>query len=162
MKNKVLSFGNNKSERLCWVRIEVPTCNLYIICVYVPHRARVKPCQADTLKELDAAIKKAPKGDCIIVLGDFNEELPPKIAKHTGAHTLNQQGSKNAEAILNVMRNHELYAANTKFRKRKSPATYTQVESKAEHNCPQGSSSLYVGRKVRTKWKGKYYEGEVV
>ena len=87
MKNKVISFRNNKSERLCWVRLEGITCNLYIIYVCVPHSARVKPCQADTLKEMDAAIKNVPKGDYIIVLGDFNEELPSRILKHTAQQT---------------------------------------------------------------------------
>ena len=45
MEKKVLSYGNNNCERLCWVRLQGPTCNVYVICVNMPHRARVEPCR---------------------------------------------------------------------------------------------------------------------
>ena len=87
MAKKVMSYGNNNIERLCWVRLAGPSCNLYIICIYMSHCARTKPCQEETLDQLDQALKKVPKGDCVVVLGDFNEELPRNVQGHTGSHT---------------------------------------------------------------------------
>ena len=79
MEKKVISYGNNGCERLSWVRLEGPSCNIYVICVYMSHRARVKPDQKDVLKQLRAAIKKVSKGDCVVILGDLNEQLPRNI-----------------------------------------------------------------------------------
>ena len=85
-QGKVLGAGNNGSERACWVRLEGPTCNLFVVAVYVPHSARTEPSMSDTLKELDETCKQAKKNDCIVVLGDFNAQLPGGVQGHTGAH----------------------------------------------------------------------------
>ena len=103
MAKKVLSHGNNNSERLCWVRLRGPSCNMYIICVYMPHRGRTKPCQQDTYKELRQSIKKVPKGDCVIIMGDLNEQLPATIKNCTGRYTTSADGSANAETAIRFM-----------------------------------------------------------
>ena len=72
LQDKVLSFGNEGSERICYVRIKGPSCNLFIVAVYIPHDKRVKPSQEDTMAELDAICALAKPSDCLIVLGDFN------------------------------------------------------------------------------------------
>ena len=75
-QKKFMGAGNNGSERICWVRLKGPACNLFIVAVYMPHSKRVQPAQADTLNELDIICKQAKQGDCIVVLGDFNVQLP--------------------------------------------------------------------------------------
>ena len=71
-----------------------------------------------------------PKGDCVVLMGDFNEELPKNVVNHTGTHTCSMNGSKNSDKLVGLMRTHDLFAVNTKFRKRrKSPVTYLQVSN---------------------------------
>ena len=45
-RQKLPSFGS-EGERVCWVRLEGPTCNIFIVAAHVPHRDRVKPSQDD-------------------------------------------------------------------------------------------------------------------
>ena len=163
MEKKVISYGNNGCERLCWVRLRGPSYNVYVICVYMPHRARVKPCQNDVLRQLHAALRKVPKGDCVIVMGDFNEELPKNVANHTGTHTCSLDGSRNSGKMVGLMRTHDLFAVNTKFRKRrKSPATYLQVQNDQNSTRNGQSTMSFVGRNVKTRWRGKEIYGKVV
>ena len=125
-----MAKGNNNSERICWVRLKGPVCNLFVVSVYMPHSCRVKPAQADTLHELDVICKQAKKNDCVIVLGDFNVQLPGNVPKCTGGYVCAQGESKSATKVLNFMRRHDLHAINTKFRKkRQSHATYLHVLS---------------------------------
>ena len=63
---KVITCGNNGSERLCWVRLRGPSCNIYIICVYVPYRARVQPCQDDTLSGVHVRVCECDHGVALI------------------------------------------------------------------------------------------------
>ena len=45
-KKKLLTFGTH-GERICWVLIKDPVCNLFIIVIYLSHRDRVQPSQGD-------------------------------------------------------------------------------------------------------------------
>ena len=74
-QSKYMCHGS-PCERIVWVRLKGPVTNLFIIVTYVPHRARVKPSQNDTLSSLIELLKQVPKNDCIVVLGDLNEQLP--------------------------------------------------------------------------------------
>ena len=100
-----------------------------------------------------------PKGDCIIVFGDFNEELPRGVKGRTGGHTLSELGSANADKIVGIMRANDLCAVNTLFNKpRKSATTYLHVK---KLDTVQ-ETIQYCGRKVRTKWNGRIVEGTVL
>ena len=57
MKQKLMSF-DSEGERVCWVRLKGPTCNLFVIAVYMPHRGRIQPSQADTLTDLERVSAK--------------------------------------------------------------------------------------------------------
>ena len=52
------------------------------------HRGRVSPNQDDTIADLHEALKQAPSTDCIILLGDLNEQLGPNIKNRTGRWTV--------------------------------------------------------------------------
>ena len=73
IRRKVKSFGS-EGERVCWVRIAGPTCCLFVVAVYLPHRARTCPCQDDTLQDLEKVLSSVSSNDYICVLGDFNEQ----------------------------------------------------------------------------------------
>ena len=100
-----------------WVRFKGPTCNLFVIAVYVymPHRGRIQPSQADTLADLEKVLRKVPKGDCICILGDMNEQLEANIQGRTGKWTAGSK-SPNADKIMDLMHLHELTATNTLFK----------------------------------------------
>ena len=154
---KVMAAGSN-SERICWVRLRGPVSNIFIIAVYLPHSQRAQPSLDDTLAELDATCKQAGQGDCLVILGDMNVQLPGNMKHLTGGHVCADSMSAPASKLLNLMRQYNLCAANTLFRKRGSPATYLHAAA-SDNN--QGNDQ-YMGRKVKEVWKGKEYLGRVV
>ena len=100
-----------------------------------------------TLTEL---LKKVPKNDCLVILGDCNEQLPANVSGITGNWVFGET-SRNADTLLDMMRMFELFAANTKFRSKKNASTVTYLTS-----ATKGSniiSDQYVGREVTTRYK---------
>ena len=100
-QQKVLSFGS-VGERVCFVRLKGPVCNLFIVATYFPHRGRVCPGQGDTTEDLHEALKQAQANDCIVLLGDLNEQLGPNIPNRTGRWS-GDKPSKNASTIIQLM-----------------------------------------------------------
>ena len=96
-QQKVLSFGST-GERVCYVRLEGPACNLFIVTAYLPHRGRAAPDQDDTIQDIHEALKEAATSDCIILLGDFNEQLSGNIENRTGKW-VGEEPSKNSKKI---------------------------------------------------------------
>ena len=145
-------------ERICWVRLKGPVTNIFVIAIYMPHRARVKPCQDDTMASLVTLLKSVPKRDCIVLMGDFNEQLPGNIPGLTGKWAFGEK-SENANNLLDVMGMFNLFAANTQFQPKRncSTATYT--------SCLEGSfgpeAGNFVGRKVEARYQGKVVKGTV-
>ena len=80
---KCIAHGS-PCERITWVKLKGPVVDLFCIAVYMPHRMRSHPSQSDTAATLMSLLSKIPKNDCIIVLGDMNEQLPANIKGHTG------------------------------------------------------------------------------
>ena len=156
-QSKYMSHGS-PCERIVWVRLKGPVTNLFIIAVYVPHRARVEPCQNDTLSSLIELLKKVPKNDCIVVLGDLNEQLPSNIESLTGKWAYDTK-SANADEILHIMRMFDLFAVSTKFQPKKNSSSATYVF------CEEGSFMPKVhqfqGSKVRALYKGNMVDGTV-
>ena len=105
-------------ERLTWVRLKGPVTNLSVIAAYIPHRIRTKPCQHDTLCSLIELLKQVPKNDCVVLMGDFNEQLPKNIDKLTGKWAHGPE-SANTEITMNIMRVFDLTAASTFFQPKK-------------------------------------------
>ena len=159
-EKKVESFGS-EGERVCWVRLRGPACHLFIIAVYLPHRGRVSPCQEDTLQDLHKVLNKVPSRDCVVILGDFNEQLEANIQGATGEWT-GGDPSKNSEKILEFMKMYDLRAANTFFepKKNKSTHTYLYTESKAKA-CGQ-DLGIYIGERVQCKKDNTELHGQVI
>ena len=83
MAKKVEKFGS-EGERVVWVRLRGPTCNLFVIAVYLSHRGRVSPSQDDTLADVQKVIAQVPEHDCVCILGDFNEQIAGNVPETTG------------------------------------------------------------------------------
>lgn len=130
MQAKLMAF-DSEGERVCSVRLEGPICNLTIIAVYMPHRGRVQPSQDDTLADLETVLSKVPKGDCVCVMGDLNEQLQGGVRDRTGTHTAGP-ASQNADKIMQLMHLHQLTAANTLFKPRRKSQLVTFLQTKRE------------------------------
>ena len=83
MSKKVMNFGS-EGERVCWVRLRGPTCNIFVVAVYLPHRGRTSPSQDDTLADVQKVLSQVPDRDCVCLLGDFNEQLKGEVPNVTG------------------------------------------------------------------------------
>jgi hypothetical protein len=163
---KVLAFGST-GERSCYVRLQGPVCNLFFVATYLPHRGRVCPDQDDTIADLHEALKKAHPTDCIVLLGDLNEQLGPNIKNRTGRWA-GGQSSKNAQKILDLMSMYDLYSVGTLFEQPKGESSHTyicpQAKEDGEHaqgGHAQGDFGLHVGHKVSHTYNGATIQGEV-
>ena len=62
MEKRVHSFGS-QGERICWVRLQVPVCNLFVISIYLPHRDRIAPTQGQIIVDLQKVLSSVPARD---------------------------------------------------------------------------------------------------
>ena len=161
IQQKVLQFGS-EGERVCWVRLRGPTCNLFVIAVYMPHRARIQPSQDQTLADIQEVLKDVPPRDCVCMLGDFNEQLPSNVEGATGAWT-GGTASANANRMLDLLRMNNLTAINTLFppKKRQSVCTFLQTKQRGSSMDTANDLGRYVGREVKVKYKKAWIEGIV-
>ena len=165
-QGKVQDFGS-EGERVCYVRLKGPVTSIFVIAVYIPHRARVAPCQDDTLRDLENVLRIVPQGDCVCILGDFNEQVEGNVQGRTGKWVGGLK-SKNAEKIMDLLRLHELTAVNTLFQPRHGKEVHTFL-----HTAPQGGDAQggqadsdndygeYVGSYCKCKYHGKQIGGRV-
>ena len=133
--SKVLAQGSVGS-RIVWVRLEGPVCPLFIVCAYIPHKYRkTTPLAADTISQLDdllANCKKLKPGDCSIVMGDLNCELQRNVQGLTGRWFMNTRPDDgHSDAILSVMRSHDLFAVDSLFR----PKRHKMFSQKKKRIC---------------------------
>ena len=151
-ERKVESFGS-EGERVCWVRLRGPSCNLFIIAVYLPHRGRVAPCQNDTIQDLQAVLRKVPQHDCIIIMGDMNEQLQRCIPNLTGKWC-GGEPTKNSRKITSIMTMHDLCAINTYFKPRRKQTEHTYLYTrKKAHGAQDAASMSAKGWRASTKTK---------
>ena len=161
-QRKLLSFGS-EGERICWVRLKGPVCNLFIIAIYLPHRGRVQPNQDDTLADLEIVLAtKVSKGDCVYIMGDLNEQIEGGVKHRTGKWVAGGEKSVNADKIMEMMQLHELTAMNIMFEPKRTSVLYTYLQTERDDSTDTHDYGEYVGDTVRTKYKGEWDEGKVV
>ena len=158
MEKKVHSFGS-RGERICWVRLEGPACNLFVVAVYLPHRAKIAPTQDQTLNQLQELLSEIPTRDCTCLLGDFNEQLAPNVEGITGAWT-GSQPSKNSDKVISLLRLYNLTAMNTMFRPKKHQTVHTFLQTKRKEGDEH--EDKYIGRAVKVKYKRRWVAGKKV
>ena len=104
--------------RIVWVRIEGHTYNLIFIAVYVPHKYRTEPSQAETLQEIDTLCRilrhKYP-ADQLIVAGDMNGRIPRNVKHISGKFSMHSYADSGGERLMEMMHNNHLHAASTRF-----------------------------------------------
>ena len=100
-------------SRIVFARIRAAICNIFAICVYIPHSNHTNPSRADTLADLNKLLLNISPADCIMILGDFNSILPrshDKLAAKWCVHkSANNHGG--GIALLDLMKNNNLVAA---------------------------------------------------
>ena len=130
------------------------------MATYLPHRGRVCPDQDDTIADVHETLKQAHPTDCIVLLGDLNEQLGPNIKNRTGRWA-GGQSSKNAKKILYLMSMYDLFSVGTQFEQPKGETTHTYICPQGKKDCAQGDFGLHVGDKVSHTYNGATIQGEV-
>ena len=118
MADKVIGEGH-VGTRIAWVRLAGPVCNIFYVVVYIPHKGRTqKPMAMDTIAQLRQLLQTVRKSDCIIVAGDLNCQLHRHVEGCTGEWCMTTRANENGhgEEILNLMRDHDLFASCTLFK----------------------------------------------
>ena len=126
----------------------------------MPHRGRASPSQEDTTLDLHEALKKAPPKDCIMVMGDFNEQVPGNVKDRTGKWT-GDTPSKNADKTMELLDMYDLCVANTFFEPKRGATVHTYLRSKTKEECESEDFGMYVGETVACKYKGNVVEGKI-
>ena len=62
-------------SRIAWVRFKGPTCHIFFVAVYIPHKYRSNPSYQDVIDQFDVLLRSVNKNDCIIMVGDLNCQL---------------------------------------------------------------------------------------
>ncbi|PVD33204.1 hypothetical protein C0Q70_04455 [Pomacea canaliculata] len=111
------------SSRLISIRISARPHNLTIIQVYAPTSEHEDEEVEEFYEELDIIIKKTPKKDILLVLGDWNATIGPD-AYQQWAGTVGKFGLGNTNArglrLLEFAQSHRLTIANTLHPHKKS------------------------------------------
>jgi exonuclease III len=131
--------SGNKGSRIVWVRLKAQFTNLFIVSVYLPHKARkCAPFQEDTLRDLQSLLRIAPaKGDCIIVMGDMNAKLARSQQGITGKYCMHAKADSGGEGLTEVMQAFHLSAASTYFcPPRKAPLGQATYRPKVSEHTP--------------------------
>ena len=108
------------------VRLRAAANNLLIVCVYVPHDQRWHPSRADTFAELEALLERAPRGDCLLVMGDLNCRLPRSLDKRTCRWCIHTRANAGGLELLEIMERLDLQVASTRVHplRKHTNATY--------------------------------------
>ena len=105
--------------RIAWVRIQGSIFPIFYIVVCIPR----KYCQEtsfahEIITQLHTLVQSIPKTDCIIICGDFNYQLRHNIQGLTGNWSMTKRNEDNRHyrLVINLMRDHNLFAVNTRFK----------------------------------------------
>ena len=115
------------SSRIVYARVRAAICNIFAICVYIPHSNRTNPSRADTLADLNKLLSLISPADCIVILGDFNSILPRSYEKLTGRWCVhkNVDNHGGGTALLDLMSVNNLVAASTLHQPRRGHTNAT-------------------------------------
>ena len=118
---KYFRSSGHVGTRIAWVRFAGPVCNVFFVCVYLPHKYRTAPDAQEVIAQLDALLATVPKGECIILAGDLNCQLRRNVEGCTGKWSMTTRNEIRGhdQEVLDIMRQYDLFAAGTKFKPRK-------------------------------------------
>jgi exonuclease III len=107
-----------QGTRIVWVRLRGADYNTIFVSVYVPHKYRACPSQAEMLQELETLCRmlqhKFPT-DQLIVAGDMNAKLTRNVQNLTGRYCMHYYSDSGGERLMELMAHTNLVAASTRF-----------------------------------------------
>ena len=145
-------------SRIVYARIRASPCNLFVVCVYVPHAGRQNPSSTDTLGDLEALLTSVPMHDCTIVLGDFNAKLARSTGRQTGRWCIHNRANQAGEMLGSLMERRRLCAVSTLHQPRHSTTNATYLSKDQRYGPSQIDYVLASCRwatsahKSRVKW----------
>jgi exonuclease III len=123
--------GENEGSRIVWARFRGTPHDLLVINCYIPHHARANPSREQTMKEVfELARSLHRKGDCLVIMGDFNSKMARSSQGITGKYCMHRDADRGGELMADMCRDLELFAASTRFCPGKAElgaATYISV-----------------------------------
>ena len=127
--SRCIMHTNSMGSRIVYARIRAAICNIFAICIYVPHSNHVNPSRADTLGDLDKLLSHIPPADNVIIMGDFNACLPRSYKNLTGRWSIHKDMDRygGGQALLDIMRRHRLIAASTLHQPRRGLTNATFI-----------------------------------
>ena len=174
---RAVMHSGTVGSRIVFARLRGRPFNLFLICIYVPHKGRTEPAQVDTYCQLEELLETVPKRDAVILLGDFNSRLHRHAGngRLVGRWCMHTRADRGGTKLENLMEKHRLRAVSTYFQPagRRAPCTYinktpTLAPSQIDYVIvsERWSSSI---RSCKVKWepsirrfgRGKYDHGLV-
>lgn len=146
--------------RGCWVRIQGPTCNLLIICIYVPpigSKAEV----VGLMKGLREVLLHRSQHDCVILLGDLNVEFPRRYRKIIGPYAWKQGQTKlrrRTREFLEMFEQHSLCVPSTYFRPKRRHSMHTWRGAGPNGSERRGQIDHIVASK---RWRSCFHDCKV-
>ena len=116
------------------MRLRAAPNNPCIVCVYVPHDQRLHLSRANTLAELEALLKNAPRGDCLLVMGDLNCRLPRSHGKRTGRWCVHIRANAGGVELLEIMEGLDLQVASTRSQLLRNHTNGTYIPNDSRYN----------------------------
>ena len=141
------------ATRIVYARINASPCNLFVVCVYVPHSTRQNPSQSDTLADLDYLLIKAPQHDCVIVLGDCNAKLHRNSGKQTGRWCIHSISNTAGDMLMNLLKTRQLCAISTLHQPRRGTTNKAYLSKDPRYGPSQIDSILASCRWMSSAYK---------
>ena len=139
-------------SRIVYAMIRASPCNLFVVCVYVPHAGRQNPSSADTIDDLDNLLRSVPRHDCLIVMEDFNAKLPRNNGRLTGRWCIHSRANQVGDMLSGLMERRQLCAVSTLHQPRRHTNEEDQYFddqlNKVEYNMTSISFSAIKRRHV--------------
>ena len=104
-------------------------------------KKRRHPSRADTFAELEALLESAPRGDCLLVMGDPNCRLPRSHGKRTGRWCIHTRSNAGGLELLEMMERLDLHAASTRFQPLRNHTSATYVPKDPSYNPCNSTTS---------------------
>ena len=86
---------NSIGSCIVYAPIRAAVCNIFAICIYVPHSKHVNPSRTDKLGDLDKLLSHISPADNIVNMGDFNACLPSSHFRRKSEYQFENDKSAN-------------------------------------------------------------------
>ena len=118
---------NPVSSRLTSARFKIINGAITVIQVYAPNTADTEEEMDEFYDQLQISINSTPRGDMLIVMGDFNSKVRSDWNRWNLVIGQHGYGSPNArgENVLNFCATNNLYITNTMFKQSKDSRQWT-------------------------------------